>query len=75
MTEDTFRVVCTGFMKSVHVELSDKAIHLVVAKIAREHNLLEFVDVLDDELRTRWSPVSNFSKLIILNQKRITLKI
>ena len=69
MTEDTLSVICTGLMEAVHVQLPDEAVDFVVAEIARQDNLLELRNILDDELAARWSPKSNLVELIILNKK------
>lgn len=54
MTKDTFRVICTGLMKAIHVKLSNEAVDFVMPEISRQNNLLKLVDILDDELYTCW---------------------
>ena len=75
MTEDTFRVVGSAFVEAVHIELSDERVHFGVSEVAGEDDGLELVDVLDDELRARWSPVCYFGKFLILDDKIGTLSI
>ena len=53
-------------MESVHVELPDEAVDLVVSKVSREDDLLEFVDVFDDELDSRGRPVCDLVELFVL---------
>lgn len=50
MAKDALGVISSGLMEAIHVELANEAVDLVVAEIARENNLLELVDILDDEL-------------------------
>ena len=54
-------------MKAVHVELPDEAVHLAVPEEPWEHNLLKFIDVLDDELAARGSPEYYLAELVALN--------
>lgn len=75
MAEHALGVVCTGLMETVHVQLSDEAVDLVVAEVAREDNLLELVDVFDDELNARWRPVCDFIELFVLGKITCTFKI
>jgi len=49
MAENTFGVISSTFVKTIHVELSDKGVHFTVSKVFWQHNLLEFVDILNDE--------------------------
>jgi hypothetical protein len=37
-------------MKAIHVELPDEAVDFVMSEVSRQDDLLEFVDILDDEL-------------------------
>ena len=50
MAEDTFGMFLAGLVESVHVELPDETVHLVVAEELGQHHFLEFTNVLDDEL-------------------------
>ena len=66
MTEDTFGVVSSAFVETVHVELSDERVHFIVSKVSGEYDGLELVGVFDDELIACGGPVCNFGKLLIL---------
>lgn len=50
VAEDTFGMFLAGLVESVHVELPDETVHLVVAEELGQHHFLEFTNVLDDEL-------------------------
>jgi len=63
------------FVKTVHVELAYKGVHFVMAEVFREHDLLEFVGILDDEFLARWGPKCNFGKLLVLAKTQLTWKI
>lgn len=75
MAEDTFSVIFTGFVKPVHIELTDETINFPMTKIFREDNFLKLVDVFDDEISTGGSPEYNFGILVVLNKQRVTFKI
>ena len=75
MAENAFGVISAGFMKTIHVELSNEAIHFVVSEVSRKDNLLKFIDILDDEFKSGWGPVGNFRELLILNVMKNTLRI
>jgi hypothetical protein len=75
MAENTFGVLFSGLVEAIHVELSDEAVHLVMAEIPRKNILLELCDIFDDKFNSRWGPVNNFGKLVILNKNRYTLRI
>jgi hypothetical protein len=62
-------------VKAVHVELSDETVDFLMAEELRQHDLLEFVNVLDDELLARKAPVDDFGVLIILSSGWSTLRI
>ena len=53
-------------MKAVHIELSDEAVHFVVAEVAGEDQLLEASDILDDELHAISAPVDDFGPFVIV---------
>ena len=50
MAEDALGVFSPTFVEAVHIELADEGVHFGVAEVSGEHDGLEFVDVLDDEL-------------------------
>lgn len=50
MAENAFRVVLPRLVKAIHVELSDKAVHLPVSEVMRQNNILKFVHILNDEV-------------------------
>lgn len=52
VTEYTFRAVFPGFMKPIHIELSNEAIDSLMPKIFWEDNFFKLVDILDDEVPT-----------------------
>lgn len=68
MTENTFWVLFSSFVETVHVELTDEAVNFVVSEVFREHDLLKPADVFDNKLGSSWSPIDNLRKLLILNQ-------
>lgn len=57
MAENTFGVISSALMKTVHVELSDKGVHFAVSEIFGEDQLLELIDIFDDEFCAGWSPI------------------
>ena len=63
MLEGGLEVVMFGFVKAVHVELTDETVHLVMAEVFGEDNFLEFGDVLDGELSSVRGPVNYFDKI------------
>lgn len=62
-------------MEAVHVELSYEAVDFIVAEIAREDDLLELVDILDDKFDSGWCPVCDFIELFVLGKKNCTFNI
>ena len=46
-----------------------------MSKVSRKHNGLKLVYILDDELSPRWSPICNFTELLILSYEGLTLRI
>ena len=51
VTEDTLGVISPTFVEAVHIELADERVHFRVSEVAGKDDGLEFVDILDDELR------------------------
>lgn len=49
MAENTFRVVSSTLVKTIHVELPDKGVHFAVPEVFGQDYLLELVDILNDE--------------------------
>jgi hypothetical protein len=49
MAEGALEGVVFDLMEAVHVELSNEAVHLVVAEVVRQDDFFEFHDVFDDE--------------------------
>jgi hypothetical protein len=64
--EGGLKVVMFGFVKAIHVKLSDKTVHLIVPKIFRQHDLFEFFYVLYCEFISVRRPVYDFGKIIDL---------
>jgi hypothetical protein len=62
-------------MEAIHVQLPDKAVDFIMPKIARQDNLLKFVDIFDDEIESGCRPICDFVELIILNKIVLTLRI
>lgn len=76
MFECAFKIIMFGFMKTIHIELSDKAIHFIMSEIFRENNFLKFSDIFDSELSSVRRPVYNFNKIgNLINSKIGTLSI
>ena len=67
VAEYTLGVLLTRLMKTIHVELPNKAIHLVVAEEERKDDLLKLGDVLDDEVLASGAPVDGLGMLFRLN--------
>ena len=68
-------MICSTFVEAIHIELSNEGIYFTVPKVLRQHNLLKLVDIFDDKLGARGSPVGNFGKFIILSDLGSTLRI
>ena len=75
MPECTFEIIMFDLMKAIHVELPYKTIHLIMSEVFGEDKLLEFGDVLDDELAAIGCPVDDFLKLLDLNNIAVTFRI
>lgn len=54
MAEHALGVISSRLMKAVHVELPYETVDFVVPKVLRQDQLLKLVDILDDELASRW---------------------
>lgn len=50
MPEGALEGVMFDLVEAVHVELSYKAVHLVVAEVVRQDDLFKLHHILDDEL-------------------------
>ena len=75
MAEGAFEVVMFDLVEAVHVELPDEAVDFVVAEVAGEHDFLQLLDILDDELEAVAGPVDNLLVLFHLNYMTNTLNI
>lgn len=76
VAEDAFGVVCAGLVKAIHVELAYEAVDFIVAEVSGEDDLLELVDVFDDELAARGSPVDDLAELfLVLTRINCTFRI
>ena len=67
MPKCAFEVVMFDFMKTIHVKLSDETIDFIVTEEAWEYNLLKFLCIFDDELKSIGRPVDNLLILFHLN--------
>lgn len=63
MTENAFMISKVNFVEVVHVELSDKRGKPVVAIVAREHSLLEFLLIDNSDAFSLWVPDDGFAML------------
>lgn len=75
MTENAFGVVLSGLVKTIHVELPHKAIHLIMPEVVWKDNFLELVHILNNEVFSRGAPMNDLRVLIILNKITSTLRI
>lgn len=50
MLEGALKIVVLHFVEAIHIELPDKAVDLLMPKVARQHDLLELDDILYDKL-------------------------
>jgi hypothetical protein len=75
MFEGAFEIVMFDFVEPIHVELSDKAIHFIVSKVTREHNLFKFNHIFDNELGPVWCPIYDLLIFLNLNIISFTSKI
>ncbi len=74
--ECAFEMVVFRFVKSVHVELSNKTVNFIVSEVSRQDNFLKFLNVFDCELCSVRLPVYDFSKVYDLTMKKnVTLRI
>lgn len=74
MTEHTFRVVLSGLVKAIHIQLPDEAVNFVVSEVFWKHYLLKLTDVFNDKLGSSWPPEDYFGKLLILNLMTLYVK-
>jgi hypothetical protein len=49
MTENTFGVISSTFVKTIHVELPDKGVYFAMPEVFRQHYLLKLTDIPNDE--------------------------
>lgn len=75
MTKNTFWVIFSRLVESIHVQLSDEGVYFVMAEIFGQNNLLELIDVLDDEFSACGAPVNDSWELLILNKTTCTFRI
>lgn len=66
MAEYTPSVFFACLMEPIHVELPDETVDVPMPEVFGQHNLLELVDVLDDELAAVRRPKDYFVELCIL---------
>lgn len=66
MLKGGLEVVMFGFMKSIHIQLSDKTVHFVVPEIFWKDYLFKFSNVLDGELRSVRRPIDDLDKIVYL---------
>ena len=71
MTKNAFGAIFSRFMESIHIELTDETINFFMAKVFRENNFLEFIDVFNDKITTGGSPKYNLWVFFILNYGNI----
>jgi DNA-binding MltR family transcriptional regulator len=64
--EGAFEVIMLGFVKTIHVQLPDKAIHFVMTEIFRQDDLFEFDYVLDCELASTRRPIDDLEEIWLL---------
>ena len=50
MTKNTFGIIFSRFVKTIHIELPDEAVDFFVAEIFREYDFLELIDIFDDKI-------------------------
>ena len=75
MAEGAFEVVMFDLVEAVHVELPYETVDFIMPKVLRQDQLLKFIDILDDELASRWRPIGDLIVLVILHKARGTLRI
>lgn len=75
MTKNTFGIVFARFVKTIHIELPNKAIDFFVTEIFRKYNFLKLVDIFNYKILSGRPPEYNFAVFLILNNKSITFKI
>ena len=63
MLESGLEVIMFGFVKAIHIELTHKAVHLIMAEVFGEDDLLKFSDVLDGELSSVRRPVNYLNEI------------
>lgn len=68
VAEDVFGGFFSGFVKPIHIELSDEAINIAMSEILGEDGLLELVDVFDAEFFSVWHPADDFVMLVSLDE-------
>lgn len=66
MLKGGLEVVMFGFMKAIHIQLSDKTVHFVVPEIFWKDYLLKFSNVLDGELSSVRRPIDDLDKIVYL---------
>jgi len=70
-----FKVIVFDFMKAIHVQLSNKTVHLIVSEIFWKHYFLKFDHIFNHKLIFTRCPVYYFLILLDLNQAMRTPKI
>lgn len=75
MAEGALEGVVFDLVEAVHVELSDKAVHLIVSEVMRQHDLLKLHHVFYDELESIRSPVDYLLVVLHLTYSQNTPKI
>ena len=67
VAKNTFGSILAGFVKAIHIELSDEWIDFGVSEVLGEDDFLELVDVPDDEFPAGGGPENNFTVVGVLN--------
>ena len=67
-------MIFAGLVKSIHVELTNKTIHLSMAKELGEDNLFKLVDILDNKVPAGGAPVDNLGMFVRLCKRKDTLR-
>jgi hypothetical protein len=68
VAEDALCEFVSGFVEAIHVELAYEAVHLVVAEVTWQHNLLELASVFNHKLPPRRTPENNLPELLALHR-------
>lgn len=75
MAKNAFRIIFSGLMETIHVELSNETVDFLVTEVSREDNFLKFVGILYHKIFAWRAPEYYLTKFLILNNKKNTLRI